>query len=118
MAAPVSWSPDSRFIAIAASSGDEEGLWLGTDIYVRDIETGSRLKLTDTHQYSSYRGGDPGGIHLSNPVWSPGGEAIAFAWTWTDWDKHAIFVVSRDGGRLSQLTEWSESYQIPLSWRP
>jgi Tol biopolymer transport system component len=116
--APVSWSPDSRFIAMAGPSGTEDPLWVGTDIYLIDVETGSRIKITDTHQYTPYCSWESGGIHLSNPVWSPDGEAIAFAWMWTDWDKHAIFVVSRDGSRLSQLTDWSGSGQIPLSWRP
>lgn len=117
-AAPVSWSPDGRYIAVAGPSGTKEPLWAGTDIYLIDVETGEWTKITDTHQYTPYHTWDSGGIWLSNAVWSPDGEAIAFAWTWTDWDKHAIFVVSRDGSRLSQLTEWSESYQIPLSWRP
>jgi Tol biopolymer transport system component len=87
IAAPVSWSPDGCSIAIAASSGNEEELWFGTDIYVRDIETGSRVKLTDTRRYTPYRGGDSGGV-------------------------------SRDGSHLSQLTDWSQFGQIPLSWRP
>jgi len=118
IAAPVSWSPDSRFIALAAASGNKEKLWFGTDIYVQDVETGARIKLTDSHQYTPYRSWESGGIHLSNPVWSPDGEAIAFAWTWNDWNKHAVFVMSHDGSRLSQLTDWSECSQIPLSWRP
>jgi dipeptidyl aminopeptidase/acylaminoacyl peptidase len=56
------WSPDSKRIAFLATSGTESQ----RQLYIFDLESGTIRKLTTLHGY------------LTNPQWSPKGNAIAF----------------------------------------
>ena len=56
----VSWSPDERYLTVAASwNGDEE-------IYVFDLSSGAKTQLTENDHHDLF------------PVWSPDGERLAY----------------------------------------
>jgi len=113
---PISWSPDSRYVAYEDTTAEE--YWYGSDIYIFDLTTGETKQLTHTHQYTPYTRFKSGGIRLSRPLWSPDGNYILFKWSFTDWDKNALFVTSSDGTTVSRLSEWSDCYSDPFLWRP
>ena len=56
----ISWSPDERYLAVAASwDGDEE-------IYVIDLGSGAKTQLTENDHHDLF------------PVWSPDGERLVY----------------------------------------
>jgi Tol biopolymer transport system component len=82
----VSWSPDSKMLAIASFPIESGG------IFLLSFETGERRQLTNPHQSFD-----------NLPVFSPDGQWIAFTRNFGV-SAREIFVVPIHGGTLRQLT--------------
>jgi Tol biopolymer transport system component len=103
------WSPTGNKLAfgsytipdtIADSSAEPapvEGL---TGIYLLNVDGTGLCKLTSTHN------------KLTDPVWSPDGEQIAFA------DKGAINVINTDGSERQELAADAVSERAHYAWSP
>jgi Tol biopolymer transport system component len=102
------WSPTGNKLAfgsytipdtIADSSAEPapvEGL---TGIYLLNVDGTGLCKLTSTHK-------------LTDPVWSPDGEKIAFA------DKGAINVINTDGSERQELAAGTSGHSEQPQWSP
>ena len=96
--ASMSWSPDGRFLAIAAGRKAQD------DIVILDGENGKergRIKV------------DLNGI--TNPSWSPDGSQLVF--TGYDGGISDLYVVGRDGSGLRKLTDDKYANLQPV-WSP
>lgn len=96
-----SFSPNGGALAYAASPiGDVfGGNW---DVWVMEIDTGTRRNLTETHE------GDD-----RFPSFAPSGDEIAF---WSDRDGGAYYVVAVDGGRPRRVESSTTFASGPAQW--
>ncbi|SFM75077.1 Tol-Pal system beta propeller repeat protein TolB [Thermodesulforhabdus norvegica] len=94
---PGSWSPDGKKIAyVSGETGSPQ-------IYIVDVETGRRSRLTFYGNYNT------------SPAWSPDGSWIAYSGR-TD-GHHHIFLIRPDGTDLIQLTSGNHNDEAPV-WSP
>ena len=104
------WSPTGNKLAFASytipgTPGDDssaepapvEGL---TGIYLVNVDGTGLCKLTSTHN------------KLTDPVWSPDGEKIAFA------DKGKINVINTDGSERQELVAGTSGHSEQPQWSP
>ena len=80
------FSPDGLVIAFSYNEDGEDDF----DIFIRQTETDTSLRLTDSAHKDLY------------PTWSPDGDRLAF-WSNRDGDGE-IYVMDVDGGRQTNLT--------------
>ncbi len=85
-----SWSPDSKTLALEDTPSGHDP----TSIYLLDLETQARTKLTDPAR--SYLGD-------TDPVFSPDGRLLSFI-RYRDWGQADLFVVPFQGGEARQVT--------------
>ena len=93
-----SLSPDGRKLAIVETTERQ-------DIYVHNLEVGTRTRLTT-------EGGQNGW-----PVWSPDGENIVFTSTRGD-SFYDLYRKRADGGLPAEKIYGNETINIPRSWSP
>ena len=93
----VSWSPDERYLAVAASrDGDEE-------IYVFDLSSGIKARLTENDYQDLF------------PVWSPDGKSLVYV---ADEDgRDCLKVISLETGQPSVVVCSQRVLGYPR-WRP
>ena len=99
------WSPDGKnFVVTASDDPTTDASYMFKHLYVVNIEDGSRRKLCDTEG------------KLAIPVWSPGGDKIAWngAVDINDETSGTLFVVSSEGGEQLELTP--DYYGGSLQW--
>jgi Tol biopolymer transport system component len=119
------WSPNGTKLAFVASL--EPGEYSGATIQrmyhdVFYIDMGDRVRVVKNVTRTSHFTKIPaaltelGGIWVSDPVWSPDGEAIASVWK-QDGDEQ-IWVTSADGNRWAQLTDKAGSHYSLVEWQP
>lgn len=113
-----SWSPNGSKILFSSSRYDPsiEGCEPGvdfrcpTDIYVMDADGSGVVRLTDD-QAPEYQ-----------PVWSPGGDRIAFVrprgGTIAFWEAPAIFSMNADGTEVRQVSSGDGGSDFSPSWSP
>ncbi len=97
------WSPDGQSIV---------HLWRGpaagaASVAVLDVNTGRSRLLTDPE------------LAASNPAWSPNGEQIVFsAAVWAKLANGAVdlYVMDRDGGNLTQITQSGREEALDPAW--
>lgn len=94
----ITWSPDGKYIALAAKSGHQDVL------YIVDVR---KKKFTKSLRF------DLDGVF--SPAWSPDGESIAFVGL--DHGQSDLYEVDLATGRLTQLTNDSYSDTEP-KWSP
>ena len=87
-------SPDGRFVAVDTSGKTD------SDIWVVDLSSGTRIRLTDD--------GDS-----SNPVWSPDGQAITFAR-----DTAGGMFSLRIDGSVEPAHLLGSAIEYPFGWSP
>ena len=102
--APVSVSPDARWIVFNRTVIDAESGERQSNLWLIDVEDDSERQLTWQHG------------SRSSLAWSPDGRSVAFAATDQD-KKSRIFALSLDGGEAQPL---SQPLLMPsdLSWSP
>ena len=119
-----SWSQNSRQIAFAAaleagefSEATIEGMYRDVFRVNLDDESHTAVNVTRTSRFSEVPAcmTELGGISVSNPVWSPDGNAIAFVWRQDGSEQ--IWVTSVDGDERAQLTRKGHQYLI-VEWHP
>lgn len=91
------WSPDGKKMAYVSN---ETG---GPQIYVLDVATGSKRRVTFSGNYNT------------SPSWSPKGDWIAYSGMTNG--HHHIFLVNPDTGQTVQLTSGSSNNEAP-TWSP
>ncbi len=94
---PGSWSPDGRKLAYVSG---ETG---GPQVYVYDLDTRTKYRLTYTGDYNT------------SPSWSPDGEWIAYSSRINGY--HQIFITRPDGSEVYQLTYGNYNNEAPV-WSP
>ncbi len=94
---PGSWSPDGRKLAYVSG---ETG---GPQIYIFDMDTRSKYRLTFTGDYNT------------SPAWSPDGNWIAYSSRING--HHQIFITRPDGSEVYQLTSGNYNNESPV-WSP
>jgi TolB protein len=92
-----SWSPDGRKIAYVSN---ETG---GPQIYIYDVSTGSRRRITFSGDYNT------------SPSWSPKGDWIAYSGLVGG--HHHIFIVNPETSSTMQLTNGNYNDEAP-TWSP
>src|SRR5215813_13134051 len=99
----LSWSPDSRFLAVNDNDSPNEP----TGIFLLDVSSSRKQRLTTAAAQS---------VGDNNPVFSPSGRAVAFV----RWDTHGasdIYLVPVTGGEPKRLTFDKRSIW-GLTWTP
>ncbi len=94
---PGSWSPDGRKLAYVSG---ETG---GPQIYIFDMDTHSKYRLTFTGDYNT------------SPAWSPDGNWIAYSGRINGY--HQIFITRPNGSEVYQLTFGNYNNESPV-WSP
>ena len=98
--AATSLSPDGRWLAMTMGQGSSSAY----DIWVRDLVRGVTSRLTFSEE------GD------ASPVWSPGGDRIAYA---SERDGNWDLAVKAVGGTgEAEILLEAEGRQYPISWSP
>ncbi len=94
----ISWSPDSRSIALSA---DDHGI---PALYILAVDGGGarRVEL-------------PNSMRARYPAWSPDGRLLAFSGMT---DRFAVWVVGPDGSGLRRLTEPGTDEPGAIAWSP
>lgn len=94
---PGSWSPDGRKIAyVSGETGSPQ-------IYIADVVTGQKSRLTFYGDYNT------------SPSWSPDGNWIAYSGKVEG--HHHIFIIRPDGTGATQLTSGNYNDEAPV-WSP
>jgi TolB protein len=114
-----SFSPDSRRLLFVQSTGVERRDAHG-DTWIQH----SALMTMDkagAHRRPIFQGRPwSGDVHL--PEYSPDGKQIVFEWEHSGFvsppNARAVFVINADGGKLRQLTPWSENSGDNPDWSP
>ena len=119
------WSPDGARLAFVASleSGEYSEATIERmyrDIFYVDLreESPTPVNITQTSRFSEIPAclTHLGGIWVSQPVWSPDGEAIASVWKQDSSEQ--IWATSVDGDEWAQLTKGSGHRYFLVEWRP
>ncbi|MGC1378468.1 MAG: hypothetical protein WA821_19710 [Anaerolineales bacterium] len=98
----IAWSPDGHKIAFTSTPSHTTP----PDIYVVDLRDGSFVNVSNSAS---------AGVASQDPVWSPDGSQILFAWT----SDATICIVNADGSNLRKLTKASDQVEYEsVSWRP
>ena len=92
------WSPDGKFLAIAAKRGPRD------DILIVDVEKNKEVKRIELKLSG-----------VTTPSWSPDGKQIVF--TGYEGGLSDLYIVNRDGSGLRQLTEDKYADLHPV-WSP
>ncbi len=92
------WSPDGKFLAIAAKRGPRD------DILIVDVEKNKEVKRIQLKLSG-----------VTTPSWSPDGKQIVF--TGYEGGLSDLYIVNRDGSGLRQLTEDKYADLHPV-WSP
>lgn len=119
------WSPDGTRLAFVASI--ETGEYsestierMYRDVFYVDLRNGlpASVNVTQTSRFSEVPAPltELGGIWVSQPVWSPDGQAIASVWTQDNGDQ--IWVTSVNDDSWAQLTQGPEHLYHLIEWRP
>ena len=91
------WSPNGRMIVFM--SGQPQGGFLKTDVFVVDADGAGLRSLTD------FPRSDGPTYFLPPPVWSPDGIVIGFvSQQGKSQERQELYLVSADGGGLTQIT--------------
>lgn len=96
------WSPDGRQVAFA---GIQRINPTSVDVFVADADGSDRRLVVDTGSDDLF------------PIWSTGGDRLAFASDIHGGDLD-VFVVGADGSDLTLLTEDHDGYDEPILWAP
>jgi dipeptidyl aminopeptidase/acylaminoacyl peptidase len=90
---PLSWSPDGKLIAVAASAKREDGMWDTAHIYTLEPSTGTMEQISNETGHS--------------PVWSSDGEFVAYPGGYLDrfWD----FGIARIDKRFEVRISYSKN---------
>jgi hypothetical protein len=119
------WSPDSTRLAFVASleSGEYSEATIERmyrDVFYVDLrdESLAIVNVTRTSRFSKIPAclTHLGGIMVSNPIWSPDGEAIASVWRQDSSEQ--IWVTSVDSDDWAQLTRGSGHRYLLIEWQP
>jgi Tol biopolymer transport system component len=107
------WSPDGRYIAYFSGPDRPQGSdeiapgsayrYWNADIYIMDVETGERTRVTHADNDDVY------------PVWSHDGTRLAF--TSSRDGNNEIYVINADGTGLRRVTESEDQDNAP-QWLP
>lgn len=97
------WHPDGELLLFTSDSGGNGNWQDHVDIYTLNIDTEEFTRLTDTPEREF------------NPVWSPDGSQIAFAYE-IDGNRD-IYVMDSNGENLTRLTT-DPGYDHYPSWSP
>lgn len=104
----LNWSPDGKHFVVTASDDPTiDASYMFKHLYVVNVEDGSRRKLCETEG------------KLAIPVWSPGGDKIAWngAVDINDETSGTLFVVPAEGGEPLELTpEHYEGSVLSCRW--
>lgn len=95
-----SWSPDGRTLAYSSSPG---GGWI---TYATDTSTGETRQLVGIPQ------------NATDPVWSPDGARLAFAWYTDDHQTHDLYLINADGTGMLNLTNTPDINEVGPAWSP
>ena len=100
-------APDGKSIAVIVSKPDYDVNRFKADLVVVDIATGKHRSLTQERLY------------VSQPRWSPSGDAIAFLCKVITPKEHAmqLFVLPMMGGEAKQMT-WTSKGVQHYAWSP
>ena len=91
------WSPNGRMIAF--TSGQPQGGFLKTDVFVANVDGAGLRSLTD------FPRSDGPTYFLPPPIWSPDGTVIGFvSQQGKSQEPQELYLVSADGGGLTQIT--------------
>jgi Tol biopolymer transport system component len=119
------WSPDSTRLAFVASLEPGEYSEATIERMYRDVfyvdlrdESLAIVNVTRTSRFSKIPAclTHLGGIMVSNPIWSPDGEAIASVWRQDSSEQ--IWVTSVDSDDWAQLTRGSGHRYRLMEWQP
>lgn len=119
------WSPDGNRLAFVASleSGEYSEATIERmyrDVFYVDLheESPTPVNVTQTSRFSDIPAylTHLGGIMVSDPIWSPDGEAIASVWRRDSSEQ--IWVTSVDGDEWAQLTGGYGHRYMLIEWRP
>lgn len=98
-------SPDGSQVGVVIAD-DVQVLGSNADLWVHEIERGTRTRLTST------------GTNRYFPAWTPDGEAIAFGAQRTGSDGYDLYHASAHGDGPAQPLLSREHGQFPTSWSP
>ena len=100
-------SPDGKSIAVIVSKPDYDINRFKTDLVVVDISSGTHRALTQDRLY------------VSQPRWSPSGDALAFLCKVITPKEHAmqLFILPMMGGEAKQIT-WTAKGVQHYAWNP
>ena len=119
------WSPDGTRLAFVASleSGEYSEATIERmygDVFYVDLheESPTPVNVTRTSRFSDIPAclTHLGGIMVSDPIWSPDGEAIASVWRRDS--NEQIWVTSVDSDEWARLTGGSGHWYLLIEWRP
>lgn len=95
-----SWSPDGRWVALAAGT---EGNY---DVWKVSVPDGRLVRLTDDPRYET------------TPEWSPDGRRVVFVRSDARWVDHEILEVPADGGTPRRIVEVRDFFDYQTSGTP
>lgn len=102
---PISWSPDSQFLALESSNDGYETSF----IEIIEVATQQSMSLTT------------GELCEARPVWSPDGQKIAYLRQSTpevDKDNWDLFIIDRATGQSYLLASTPDMMEYGLTWSP
>jgi dipeptidyl aminopeptidase/acylaminoacyl peptidase len=97
-------SPDGRYVAYTLRETNWDDNTYETEIWIADVQAGTRHQLTNAKKSSQ------------SPAWSPDGSRLAF--TSDRSDKRQIYVINPRGGDAEALTSAEDGVGNTVAWSP